>query len=208
MKVLISFLLLAAASTRLLAQSSPTPATRGCHPAVVTSNGAPATVQVSQRGAAYSGKLSVTANFACEPNWSVTPSPRGSLELIFDMGPSTSGSAVPRVDTITAQGVEQLISSAGATPTVYASGSCTIRKTGVLFPEFGLHRCKYWVMFTQITDNTVAIAGPSGNVIPTAIVAFRVTDEAGKVVYGAGPVTTGTIVVTAVDNSIGNPISF
>ena len=199
------FLWLVAGTLRIAAQQpapAKPPAPHACQTVQVTSNGAPAKVHVAKvSGTPYPADFSFNVNLFCNQNSS---GPAGTL---------TGSIAGASQGAVASTGVTELVATGSVTPTVYASGSCQIAALPGAPAGSVPSSCHYWVAFTQLRTalpcpftNTAAgaIVGCESttaapiNSQPDAVIAFQIADNSGNlIIYGAGPVTNGTVTVTA-----------
>lgn len=192
------FLALVAGTLRVAAQQQPAPAkppAHSCRTVQVTSHGAPVTFQVAKvSGTPYGAEFSLNVNLSCNPNSS---GPAGTL---------TGSVAGASRAAVTSTAVTGLVATGSVTPTVYAIGTCQFN-AGPALPGNAPSPCRYWMAFTRLrtafpcpVNTSAAIPGceANSNTQPEAIIAFQISDNSGKLIlYGAGPVTQGTITVTA-----------
>lgn len=135
-----------------------------------------AVVRIARRqDAVHSGVFRVRGSFSFDP--ATTDYPACSLSIDVDLSDSIKG-------TFVSKDVQQLDTTGKHTPTLFASGKCTL--DGEDSRQF--RGCRYWLL---LADNTRSPRDGAPDVV-----SFPIFDRTGKrVAYGTGPVEKGDIVI-------------
>ncbi|HMJ64361.1 MAG TPA: hypothetical protein VK615_03330 [Candidatus Binatia bacterium] len=133
-----------------------------------------ARVAIARRAdAAHAGVFDVRGTLAFDP--AADDYPGGALTIVVDLSDSAKGTFVVRT-------VEQLDATGKHTPTLFATGRCSIDA------DVKAVGCRYWLM---MADNK----RPDEEKTPD-VISFLIYDRNGKrVAYGTGPVQEGDVAI-------------
>lgn len=135
-----------------------------------------AVIRLARRqDAVHSGVFRVRGSFSFDP--AIADYPACSLSMEVNLSDSAKG-------TFVTKDVQQLDTTGKHTPTLFASGKCSL--DGEDARQF--RGCRYWL---RLADNTRSPKDGTPDVV-----SFLIFDRNGKrVAYGTGPVEKGDIVI-------------